>query len=429
MRDLLKEGDCVVFYNLDRGFRSVYDFSRTVPFWQKEGISVHLVTEGFNMNSANGKLMGNILAAFAQWKSDMISERTKAVLADKKNGGQNAPLDKTKWLPSEELKLLRTPTKPTETPVPGKIYHYLRVSHVESAKSGLSIEAQRKAAIKYTNFLMGKRPELSMGTGFVENAVSAYKNLFFDRPAVKEMMSFVKPGDHIVFARLDRAWRGLKDMLRTLEKLRELEVTAHFIDMMLDTSSTTGDIFLQIMCMLAEWESKVTSEKICSAKKIAMSRGIAQWGEASLPTGFMSQRISTGDRIARIDPREVHILQWIDHMRTVKGWTFDKISDELERQLAAFENRKPIPASGIYSRKGKITYKKRHRVPMLNREWTKFRCIHTHKKWPELRKIVMQVLSSSKSTLSEPVSASYEGFLDVHQLPCTTPVPLPTLET
>ena len=81
LREELKSGDHVIMYSIDRGFRSVADFSNTIAYWLKEGVSVHLVTENLNLGTATGKLMANVLASFAQFKSDIQSERTRDAMS------------------------------------------------------------------------------------------------------------------------------------------------------------------------------------------------------------------------------------------------------------------------------------------------------------------------------------------------------------
>ena len=99
MSRALKPGDHVCFTRLDRGFRSVNDFSKVLPIWQARNISVHFVDQNLNLGSANGKLMAHMLVALAQWESDMKSERVKLAIAQMrlmKEKGVDAEVEKRK---------------------------------------------------------------------------------------------------------------------------------------------------------------------------------------------------------------------------------------------------------------------------------------------------------------------------------------------
>lgn len=73
----LKPGDTLVVWKLDRLFRSVLHFSRAWQSFHERGVSLISITQAFDSSTPTGKLMMNILASFAEFESDTISERTK----------------------------------------------------------------------------------------------------------------------------------------------------------------------------------------------------------------------------------------------------------------------------------------------------------------------------------------------------------------
>ncbi len=88
----LQKGDTLVVYKLDRLFRSVIHFARTWVDFQERGIDIISITQGFDTSSSAGRLMMNILSSFAEFESDMISDRTKAgAAAAKKRGRKLGP--------------------------------------------------------------------------------------------------------------------------------------------------------------------------------------------------------------------------------------------------------------------------------------------------------------------------------------------------
>jgi len=86
---MVKDGTVqhVVALKLDRLFRSSIDALTTTSEWDKAGVALHLVDMGgqsINTASAMGRMMLTMMAGFAQFERDLISERTTAALQHKK---------------------------------------------------------------------------------------------------------------------------------------------------------------------------------------------------------------------------------------------------------------------------------------------------------------------------------------------------------
>lgn len=92
-RDLMADGfkcrfDLVIAVRLDRIMRSVIHLNEVVQDLGKYNISIELVDIGrLDTKSANGVMMVNILASIAQWERQILSERTRAVLEEKRKQG------------------------------------------------------------------------------------------------------------------------------------------------------------------------------------------------------------------------------------------------------------------------------------------------------------------------------------------------------
>ncbi len=87
--EMVKSGTVqhVVALKLDRLFRSSVDALATTSEWDQNGIALHLVDMGgqsINTASAMGRMMLTMMAGFAQFERDLISERTTAALQHKK---------------------------------------------------------------------------------------------------------------------------------------------------------------------------------------------------------------------------------------------------------------------------------------------------------------------------------------------------------
>lgn len=85
-----REVSHVVVLKLDRAFRNAGDALTRTEEWDRSGVSLHLVDMGgtaLDTGSATGRMMLTMLAGFAQFERDLISERTAAALAFKKSKG------------------------------------------------------------------------------------------------------------------------------------------------------------------------------------------------------------------------------------------------------------------------------------------------------------------------------------------------------
>lgn len=82
--------EAIVIPKMDRAFRDATDCLQTVKWWRKQGISLHIVDLGgapFDTRSAMTEFMLTIMAAVSEMERNLISERTKAALAVKREQG------------------------------------------------------------------------------------------------------------------------------------------------------------------------------------------------------------------------------------------------------------------------------------------------------------------------------------------------------
>ena len=89
LRKILRPGDHVVVWKLDRLFRSTIDALTQIEAWSEVGIVFTCTTQGVTTSddSPTGKLLRTVLMGFAEFERDLISERTKAGMAAAKANG------------------------------------------------------------------------------------------------------------------------------------------------------------------------------------------------------------------------------------------------------------------------------------------------------------------------------------------------------
>ena len=79
--------DGLIVAKLDRLSRSLLEFSTLVERAQREGWALVSAGEGFDLSTSHGRMVAGILATFAAFERDLISERTRAALAVKRSEG------------------------------------------------------------------------------------------------------------------------------------------------------------------------------------------------------------------------------------------------------------------------------------------------------------------------------------------------------
>ena len=77
MLQVLKEGDTLVVTKLDRFARTTADGINTIKRLFENGIKVHVLNIGLVEDTPTGRLILNVMLAFAEFERDMIVERTQ----------------------------------------------------------------------------------------------------------------------------------------------------------------------------------------------------------------------------------------------------------------------------------------------------------------------------------------------------------------
>ena len=109
----LRAGDVVVFAKLDRIGRSVKHLMAIADDFAARGVDLQALDQPVDTTSAAGKLFFTILAAFAEFERNLISERTRDGLAVRtargRNGGRKPKLSPEQQERVRELYALADP--------------------------------------------------------------------------------------------------------------------------------------------------------------------------------------------------------------------------------------------------------------------------------------------------------------------------------
>ena len=79
--DVLRDGDTLTVWRLDRLGRSLKDLVGMVSDLEARGVEFRSLSESIDTGSAGGKLIFHVFAALAEFERSLIRERTRAGLA------------------------------------------------------------------------------------------------------------------------------------------------------------------------------------------------------------------------------------------------------------------------------------------------------------------------------------------------------------
>src|ERR671924_1635596 len=80
IKELLRTGDTLVIWRLDRLGRSIKDLIAWVSWLEQEGIGLRSLHEALDTTTPSGKLTFHIFGALAEFERQLIQERTQAGL-------------------------------------------------------------------------------------------------------------------------------------------------------------------------------------------------------------------------------------------------------------------------------------------------------------------------------------------------------------
>lgn len=93
------------------------------------------------------------------------------------------------------------------------------------------------------------------------------------RPGLDALRAFVRDGDAVVVTRLDRLGRSMLDTLTTLHDLDAQGVRVRALDLNLDTATAAGQMVVNIMAALSEYERALLAERTREGLAHARARG------------------------------------------------------------------------------------------------------------------------------------------------------------
>ena len=216
---------------------------------------------------------------------------------------------------------------------------YVRVSTVEQATEGISLEAQTESIRAYAKF-----KGLELLEELSDEGVSAGKPLQ-KREGGKRLFELARDANvrAVVAFKLDRLFRDAADCLAVTKIWDELEVDLHLVDLggqAVDTSTAMGRFFLTIMAGVAEMERNLIRERTRAAMGHLKSSGRRV---GAIPYGYT---LGPDGKTLVPDPDEQVVVRAARQYRAL-GMSLRRISTALAEEGMLSRSGKPFVASQI----------------------------------------------------------------------------------
>ena len=201
------------------------------------------------------------------------------------------------------------------------IYGYVRVSTLQQANEGESLDTQLRQIQSYSVL---KGFEIPPENFITEKGVSG--SLEFERrPEGSKLFNQLIAGDALIFSKLDRAFRNTRNALNTLHELKQRGISVHFIDLGGDvTNDGIGSVIFTILSAFATFERERIATRIREVKQVQKSEGKFLGGFTRFGYKVVDERLEK-------NPEEQLIIQSMKDMKR-RGMSLRRISSWLGRE-------------------------------------------------------------------------------------------------
>jgi len=133
---------------------------------------------------------------------------------------------------------------------------YIRVSTEDQAKHGISLSAQEEALKNYASALGYEILKIYKDQGKSAKDIKG-------RPEMKQMLEDAQNHKFqaIFIYKLDRFSRSLRDLIETIEKLKDWGIDFISLQDKIETTSASGKLMFHIISAFAEFERNVAGER------------------------------------------------------------------------------------------------------------------------------------------------------------------------
>lgn len=218
-----------------------------------------------------------------------------------------------------------------------KVAIYSRVSTEEQAREGLSVEAQIEKCEAYCKARGWEVYRVYKDAGFSAGSL--------ERPSMELMLRDAQEAKFniILVYKIDRFSRKLRDLILTLESLKEKNINFTSVTEQIDTTSAMGEAFFQIIGVFAQLERGMVKERVELAfdRKIGLGESLSR-----APLGYVYE-----NKKLIPDPENADKIQEIFEM-CAEGISYKSICSKFNLTPSSFYSLIKNP---VYL--GKVKYK------------------------------------------------------------------------
>jgi len=180
---------------------------------------------------------------------------------------------------------------------------YLRVSTLDQAHHGVSLDAQQSQVRRWAEF--HQRGEVLFFTD------SQSGKRADNRPGLQRALAALGRGDALVVYSLSRLARSTKDALSIAEDIERRGADLVSLSEQIDTTSAAGKMVFRMLAVLAEFERDQLSERTSGALRHIRASGRKTGGR--VPYGY---NLDADGRTLLPDPTEQGVLRRIRSLRS-----------------------------------------------------------------------------------------------------------------
>jgi DNA invertase Pin-like site-specific DNA recombinase len=200
------------------------------------------------------------------------------------------------------------------------IFGYIRVSTLQQANEGESLETQLRQIQSYSVL---KGFDIPLENFITEKGVSGSLE-FEKRPEGGRLFHQLASGDVLIFSKLDRAFRNTRNALNTLHELKQRGISVHFIDLGGDvTNDGIGSVIFTILSAFATFERERIATRIREVKQL-------QKAEGKFLGGFTRFGYRVSEEKLEKDQDQQKIIYEMKNMRR-RGMSLRRISSWLNK--------------------------------------------------------------------------------------------------
>jgi len=192
---------------------------------------------------------------------------------------------------------------------------YIRVSTVDQADHGISLEAQESRIREWCS-----SNGYTLGEVMIDRGISGGRA--DNRPALQAALSGIHRGDALVVYSLSRLARSTRDTLEIADHLERRGADLVSLSEKIDTTSAAGRMIFRLLAVLSEFERDVISERTSMAMRHLKGQGRFMGGRS--PIGWTKD----GDNIAPMETEQMAVNHAVEMRK--EGQSLREISAVLD---------------------------------------------------------------------------------------------------